>query len=192
MAKRLDGAYQAGARGFNWIKYKRSYSGKLEDTIDAVVMGYDFGQGKRTSFGIGDFLIGVYDERQDMFVTIAKIGTGLTDEEWRRMKKECDEVRNKNKPARYDVDKLMTCDVWVEPQKVVVIRADEITRSPVHTAGRVLKKSKSGEAWEVETPGFALRFPRLVEFRSDKLPEDSTSLKEIEEMFRAQGKVKVI
>lgn len=191
MAKRLDGVYQAGARGFNWIKYKRSYSGKLEDTIDAVVMGYDSGQGKRASFGIGDFLIGVYDQKQDMFVTIAKIGTGLTDEEWRRMKKECDEIKTKQKPARYDVDKLMTCDVWVEPQKVVVIRADEITRSPVHTAGRVLKRSRSGEAWEVETPGFALRFPRLIEFRSDKLPEDATSLKEIEEMFKAQGKVKV-
>lgn len=189
MAKRLDGVYQAGARGWNWIKYKRSYSGKLEDTIDAVVMGYDFGQGKRNTFGIGDFLIGVYDPKDDMFRTIAKIGTGLTDEEWRRMKKECDEVKVKNKPARYDVDKLMTCDVWVEPRKVVVIRADEITRSPVHTAGRVMKKSKSGEAWEVETPGFALRFPRLVEFRSDKSPEDATSLKEIEEMFELQTRL---
>lgn len=191
MAKRLDGVYQAGARGWNWIKYKRSYSGKLEDTIDAVVMGYDFGQGKRNTFGIGDFLIGVYDPKDDMFKTIAKVGTGLTDEEWRRMKKECGEVKVVHKPARYDVDKLMACDVWVEPRKVVVIRADEITRSPVHTAGRVMKKSKSGEAWEVETPGFALRFPRLVEFRSDKSPEDATSLKEIEEMFEAQKKVKV-
>lgn len=191
MAKRLEGVYQAGARGWNWIKYKRSYSGKLEDTIDAAVMGYDFGQGKRNTFGIGDFLIGVYDQKEDMFKTIAKIGTGLTDEEWRRMKKECDEVKVKNKPARYDVDKIMACDIWVEPKKVVVIRADEITRSSIHTAGRVLKKSKSGEAWDVETPGFALRFPRLVEFRSDKLPEDSTTLKEIEEMFELQKRVEV-
>lgn len=189
MAKRLDGAYQAGARGWNWIKYKRSYSGKLEDTIDALVMGYDFGQGKRNSFGIGDFLIGVYEKKDDMFKTIAKVGTGLTDEEWRRMKKECGEVKVAKKPARYDVDKIMGCNVWVEPKKVVVIKADEITRSPVHTAGRTLKRSKSGEAWEVETPGFALRFPRLVEFRSDKLPEDATSLREIEEMFEAQTRL---
>ncbi|MDP3998880.1 MAG: ATP-dependent DNA ligase [bacterium] len=191
MAKRLDGVYQAGARGWNWIKFKRSYSGKLEDTIDAVVMGYDFGQGKRNTFGIGDFLIGIYDQKRDVFVTIAKIGTGLTDEEWRRMKKECDEVKTTHKPARYDIDKLMACDVWVDPQKVVVIRADEITRSSIHTAGRVLKKSKSGEAWDVDVPGFALRFPRLIEFRSDKLPEDSTTLKEIKEMFELQKKVKV-
>lgn len=191
MAKRLDGVYQAGARGWNWIKFKRSYSGKLEDTIDAVVMGYDFGQGKRNTFGIGDFLIGVYDGKQDMFVTIAKVGTGLTDEEWRRMKKECDEAKSKHKPARYDIDKLMTCDVWVDPQKVVVIRADEITRSSIHTAGRILKKSKSGESWVVEIPGFALRFPRLIEFRSDKLPEDSTTLNEIKEMFELQKNMRV-
>lgn len=189
MAKRLEGVYQAGARGWNWIKFKRSYSGKLEDTIDAVVMGYDFGQGKRNTFGIGDFLIGVYDQKRDMFVTIAKIGTGLTDEEWRRMKKECDEVKTTHKPARYDIDKLMACDIWVEPKKVVVIRADEITRSSIHTAGRVLKKSKSGEAWDVDVPGFALRFPRLIEFRSDKLPEDSTTLKEIKEMFELQTRL---
>ncbi|MDP3888587.1 MAG: ATP-dependent DNA ligase [bacterium] len=188
MAKRLDGVYQAGARGWNWIKYKRSYQGKLEDTIDAVVMGYDSGQGKRSGFGIGDFLIGVYDQKKDMFASIAKIGTGLSDEEWRKMKKECDEIISKQKPARFDVDKMMECDIWVEPEKVVVVRADEITRSPVHTAGRVLKRSKSGSAWDVETPGFALRFPRLIEFRSDKSPEDATSVREIEEMYNLQGR----
>jgi DNA ligase-1 len=188
MAKRLEGAYQAGARGWNWIKYKRSYAGKLEDTIDAVVMGYDFGQGKRVGFGIGDFLIGVYDKKTDSFKTIAKIGTGLTDEEWKELKNKSEKIKVKNKPARYDVDKAMGCDVWIQPQMVVVIRADEITRSPVHTAGRVLGPSKTGEAQEVIVPGFALRFPRLESFRDDKIPEDSTTLQEIKEMFALQGK----
>src|SRR5574340_902893 len=73
LAKRLEGVYQAGARGWNWIKYKRSYSGSLEDTIDTIVMGYYLGRGKRTSFGIGAFLIGIYDDKKDMFVTVAKI-----------------------------------------------------------------------------------------------------------------------
>ena len=188
MAKKLDGVYQAGARGWNWIKLKRSYQGKLEDTIDAVVMGYDFGQGKRAGFGIGDFLIGVYDQSVDTFKTIAKIGTGLSDEEWRTMKKKCNEMKAGQKPARYDVDKLMSCNIWVEPAMVVVIRADEISRSPVHTAGRVMGLSKSGGAQEVKIPGFALRFPRLVDFRDDKVPEDATSVKEVEEMFKLQKK----
>ena len=190
MAKRLDSVYQAGARNWNWIKYKRSYSSKPDDSIDAVVMGYDLGQGKRNTFGIGDFLIGVYDKKSDMFKTIAKIGTGLSDEEWREMKKRCDSIKVNRKPARYDVDKMMEVHLWVEPKMVVVIKADEITRSPVHTAGRILKPSKSGSAFDVEIPGYALRFPRLEQFRSDKSPEDATSLKEIEEMFKIQGKKK--
>ncbi|MBI3385074.1 hypothetical protein HY030_02700 [Candidatus Gottesmanbacteria bacterium] len=187
MAKKLSGVYQAGARGWNWIKYKKSYSAKINDTIDAVVMGYDFGQGKRQSFGIGDFLIGVYDSKNDKFQTVSKIGTGLTDEEWRELKVKSQKSKVKSKPKNYDVDKAMECDVWVEPKLMVEITADEITRSPIHTAGRILEPSKNGKAQVVKVPGFALRFPRLKVFR-DKQPEDATSLKEIEEMYKRQGK----
>jgi DNA ligase-1 len=142
-------------------------------------MGYDVGQGKRTDFGIGALLLGVYDQKKDVFATISKMGTGLTDEEWRQMKKLLDGKRVKEKPAIYGVDKMMSVDVWVEPKVVVQVRADEITRSPVHTAGR-----------SDTQPGYALRFPRLEKIR-DKLPEDATSLKEIEEMYAAQGKKRV-
>jgi DNA ligase-1 len=168
MAKKLDGCYQAGARGWNWIKYKKSYQGKIDDTIDALVMGYDFGQGKRNTFGIGDFLIGVYDQKSDTFKTVAKIGTGLTDEEWRQVKVKGEKLKVRDKPARYDVNKGMNCDVWMEPELMVVIKADEISKSPIHTAK------------------LALRFPRLVDFRDDKIPEDATSLQELETMFKAQ------
>jgi len=197
MAKKLDGVYQAGARGWNWIKYKKSYDSKIDDNIDGVVMGYDFGQGKRTGFGIGAFLIGVYDKTTDSFKTIAKIGTGLTDEEWKTLKVHSEKLKVKSKPNRYDTDKMMECDMWVNPKIVVVIKADEITRSPVHTAGREMQKTKGGAlrqaqgkegAEEVKIQGFALRFPRLVDFRTDKAPEDATSVNEIEKMYKIQKK----
>lgn len=191
MAKKIDGVYRAGARDWSWIKLKRSYStSSLEDTIDAIVMGYYYGQGKRTTFGIGAFLIGLYDNKRDIFVTVAKIGTGLTDEEWKVLFKRCKMLKSKEKPPLYDVDKLLMPDVWVEPEIVVEIRADEITRSPVHTAGRIMKPSKSGSAFDVDVPGFALRFPRLERFRNDKKPEDATTLGEIEEMFGNQRRKK--
>lgn len=170
MAKKLNGVYQAGARSWNWIKYKKSYSGKIDDTIDALVMGYDFGQGKRNTFGIGDFLIGVYDQKSDTFKTVAKIGTGLTDEEWKTLKLNTKNLTRKTKPTRYDVNKGMDCDVWVEPKLMTVIKADEITKSPIHTAK------------------LALRFPRLVDFRDDKTPEDATSLDELNKMYIRQNK----
>ena len=188
LAKKLDGTYQAGARGWNWIKLKRSYQSKLNDTIDCVVMGYYYGRGKRTSFGIGAFLIGIYDENQDKFMTIAKVGTGLTDEEWKELAKRGQVLKTKEKPALYDVDKWLEPDVWIKPEIVVEIRADELTRSPVHTAGRVMKASKSGSAFDVDVPGYALRFPRLERFRDDKKSTDATTLKEVEEIFKLQKK----
>ncbi len=188
LAKKLDGIYQAGARGWSWIKLKRSYQSKLNDTVDCLVMGYYYGRGKRTSFGIGAFLIGIYDKSQDKFLTIAKIGTGLTDEEWRELAKRGQTLRAKEKPPLYEVDKWLEPDVWMEPEVVVEVRADELTRSPVHTAGRTLKPSKSGSSFDVDTPGYALRFPRLERFRDDKSASDCTSLSEIEEIYRLQKK----
>lgn len=170
IAKKLDGPYQAGARDFNWIKYKKSYAqSALSDTIDAVVMGYDAGQGKRQQFGIGDFLIGVYQAKPDKYFTVAKVGTGLTDEEWRKMKIMIDKSRVKHKPDEYEVKKEMNVDTWCRPQIVVEIQADEVTKSPMHTSG------------------YALRFPRLISWR-EKKPEDATSMVEIEEIFKSQGK----
>ncbi len=170
VAKNLNGPYAAGARDFNWIKYKKSYDkSSLNDTIDAVVMGYDVGQGKRAKFGIGDFLIGVYNPATDKYLTVAKIGTGLTDEEWREMKLRIDDGQLTVKPESYEVDKVMNVDVWCRPKIVVEIKADEISRSPMHTAG------------------YALRFPRLVSWR-EKKPEDATTAKEITRLFEMQKK----
>src|SRR3989344_1546071 len=170
IAKKIDGIYQPGARGWNWIKYKRSYSSKINDTIDCLVMGYDFGKGKRTDFGMGAFLVGIYDGSIDKFVTVAKIGTGLTDEEWRELKVKSQILKVKEKPKNYLVNKLAECDIWITPKIVVEIKADEITKSPSHTA--VL----------------ALRFPRLEKFRDDKNPQEITTLKEVEKMYQTQIK----
>ena len=166
IAKKIDGIYQPGARAWNWIKYKRSYSSKINDTIDCLVMGYDFGKGKRVGFGLGAFLVGILDEKREQFLTVAKIGTGLTDEEWKVLKNKSEKLITKEKPENYLVDKMAECDVWVSPKIVVEIKADEITKSPTHTAG------------------LALRFPRLERFRDDKKSQDVTTLKELQHMIR--------
>ncbi len=188
IAKKLDGRYEAGMRGWSWIKYKKAMDSKLNDTIDTVVMGYTRGEGKRTSFGVGQFLVGVYDEKNDRFVTVSKIGTGLTDEQFREFITRVKPLETKTQPIQYDFDKLLTPDVWLMPQLVVEIACDEITRSAVHTAGRIMTPSKSGKAFSVKTPGFALRFPRLVRFRDDKKPTDATTVKEIARLYTAQKK----
>ena len=151
----------------------------MSDTIDGVVVGYLRGRGMRAKFGIGALLVAVYDQKQDKFGTIAKIGTGFSDEEWVQMRERLDKIKRENKPAR--VDAVMEPDVWVEPRYVIEMQADEITRSPIHTAGKINDES-----------GYALRFPRVIEFiRADKKPEDATTVKEIVKMFEKQTTSKV-
>jgi DNA ligase-1 len=178
IAKRLDSTYQAGARNFNWIKLKRAYRGELSDTVDVVVVGYLRGRGARARLGIGALLGAVYDEAADTFQTVGKIGSGLSDENWIRMREHLDKLRVGDKPAR--VDAQMKPDVWVEPETVVTVLADELTRSPIHTAAR-----------DEGNRGLALRFPRVVGFiRDDKSAEDATTAKEIRELYAMQGKKK--
>jgi DNA ligase-1 len=175
VAKRLDAAYHAGARNFNWVKLKRAYQEKLRDTVDVVLVGYLVGRGHRARFGIGSLLGAVYDKAGDCFKTVAKIGSGLSEEQWAEMKNRLDKIAVDHCPAR--VDSLLVPDIWVEPTYVVEVQADEITRSPVHTAGRVGNE-----------PGYALRFPRMIDWiREDKAPEDATSVDEILEMYRMQS-----
>ena len=174
VAKRLDSGYEPGARNFNWIKLKRAYQSELNDTVDVVIVGYLRGRGYRARFGIGSLLGAVYDKRTDTFKSVGKIGSGLSDESWVQMKKALDAEKVKHKPAR--VDSRLIPDMWVEPKVVVTVLADEITRSPVHTA-----------ALDEQGRGLALRFPRVVGFiRDDKSAEDVTTTKEIAEMYAQQ------
>jgi DNA ligase-1 len=183
VAKDLDAPYIAGARKFSWIKMKRSYKGELSDTLDLVIVGFYAGKGSRTEFGFGGLLAAVYNQKEDVFETISKIGTGFTEEEMVAFKKLLEKIKVARKPAR--VVAVVEPDFWVEPKYVVTVRADEITKSPTHTAGR----QKEGD---VEV-GYALRFPRIVSkgVREDKDPEDATTTKEVVEMFRQQRKTKV-
>ncbi len=164
VVKDLSAPYEAGARGFSWIKYKAE-----KDTVDAVVLGYYFGRGKRADFGIGAFLIGVYDSSEDRFKTLSKVGTGLTDEQWVDFKVQSSKFKVQNCPKNADVPKELIPDVWVRPEIVVVVKYDEISKSPLHTAG------------------YALRFPRLISYREDKTAQQATTVKEIKKMFGSQS-----
>ncbi len=161
--KQLDSHYQSGRKGFSWVKIKETEgsSGKLKDTLDLVVMGYYFGRGKRSKFGVGAFLAGILDDKQAV-KTIAKIGTGLSDEQFKELKIRADKLTVTVQPKEYEVEKALIPDVWMHPELVVEIAADEITKSPNHSAG------------------VALRFPRLVTFRDDKKWTDATTILELD------------
>lgn len=160
--KRVNSRYRAGRKGWSWVKIKEQEGerGKLSDSLDCVVMGYYLGKGKRTKFGVGAFLVGILAKNGEI-KTVAKIGTGLSDDQFIDLKKRADVSQTKSKPTNYDVPKELFPEVWLEPDIIVEIAADELTNSPLHTAGK------------------ALRFPRLIKFRDDKKLEQITTLNEL-------------
>jgi len=165
VVKKWGGQYLPGRQGWNWVKIKESEgkSGKLSDTLDLIVMGFYKGRGRRAKLGLGAFLAGIIDG--DRILTIAKIGTGLADEQLISMQKKFDRLLVNEKPKEFgDVDKSLVPDGWVVPSMVVEVAADEITTSPVHSSG------------------MALRFPRLIRIRADKDWSQATNTEEIKEM----------
>ncbi len=175
-----ESIYQAGARGWLWIKLKRDYRSELTDTLDLVVVGAFYGRGRKAGL-LSSYLMAVYNHEEDVFKTICKVGTGFKDEDIAEMNKMLRPHILDKKPAR--VESKIEPDVWIEPKIVLEITAAEITLSPLHTCA--YDTIEAGV-------GLALRFPRFTgRYRFDKNPEDATTEDEVIEMYRKQKKVKV-
>ncbi len=164
MIKGMDSEYQAGTRGWNWIKWKKEYAAEMTDTFDLVIVGAFHGKGKRSGT-YGALLCACYNEKNDTFETVTKLGTGLTDEMLVELPKRLKKYQVEHKPARVVISDIKP-EVWFEPAVVVEVLAAEITKSPSHALG------------------LALRFPRFVKLRDDKKAEQATTSKEIKDMYR--------
>ncbi len=161
---RPDATYQAGVRGWHWVKWKPEYVKGLRDTFDLVVVGAYRGRGRRAG-GYGALLCAAYNDKTDRYETFCKLGTGFSDNDLAELPKRLKKYETTQKPARLDVSKLMIPDAWFTPAVVVEVAGAEITRSPNHTCG------------------LALRFPRFLRYR-EKKPEQATTVKEITKMAK--------
>jgi DNA ligase-1 len=172
-----DSFYQAGARGWLWIKFKRDYKSEMTDTIDLVVVGAFYGRGKRAGT-YGALLLAAYNKETDTFETVTKLGTGFTDED---LKKLPELLRKYIVPLKHSrVQSKLEADVWFEPKMVLEVLGAEITLSPIHVCA--LDSIRKGS-------GLAIRFPRFTgNYRADKAAEDATTSIEIVEIYRNQLK----
>src|SRR6201996_6062948 len=167
-----DSAYQAGARGWQWIKLKRDYRTELSDTADLVVVGAFAGRGRRTG-GYGAVLLAAYDADSDTFRAVTKCGAGFSDADLAVLPGRLAPLASPGRPAR--VDARQEPDFWFEPGLVLEILSAELTLSPNYTA-----------AWGVvqDDAGLAMRFPRFTgRWRDDKAAEDATTTSELAELF---------
>jgi DNA ligase-1 len=173
IVKQLEGPYRPGVRNYEWIKLKKSMKKGLVDTVDMVVVGYYHGSGRRSDLGFGAILGALYNEDTDSFDAICKIGTGFDDQSIKDIFEKMQEIELKSQPKDVVVYKELQPDVWIQPEYVVTVEADEISRN--------ISKDSGGIGG-----GLSLRFPRLVEFGRDKNPQECTSVKELLNIYEKQ------
>jgi DNA ligase-1 len=178
MLKMLDKPYQAGSRGSHWLKLKREYRNELGDSLDLVVIGGFFGKGRRTG-NYGTLLLATYDEDEDTFPSICKVGTGFSDESLDQLYQILHPKVSIKKNPR--IISEMEADVWFEPELVIEVVASEITLSPIHKAAlNVIRKDA----------GLALRFPKFTgKIRVEKAVEDASTNEEVITLYKGQKKV---
>jgi DNA ligase-1 len=161
IAKIPNGPYEPGTRNYDWIKFKVKSQQDLADNVDTVILGYYKGTGNRAKFGIGGIIVGIYNPEDDKFYSLAKVGTGFKDVDWKVVKDRLDNISVSQVPNNVVVDKTLVPDVFVEPLLVAVIEADEVSKSKLHGVG------------------YSLRFPRFKHLRDDKSVYQTTTPDEI-------------
>ena len=175
-ALHMKSIYQAGTRGWLWIKYKRDYKSEMADSVDLVVVGAFYGRGRRGG-KLGTLLMAAYNSEKGVFETVCKVGSGFKDEDLDKMHEVLEPYISKEKPL--NVVANIKPDLWVEPALVAEIIGAELTLSPLHTCGYGALKPGVG---------VSIRFPRFIRWRPDKGPEEATTTQELLEMYKRQLK----
>ncbi|MHA2280925.1 MAG: ATP-dependent DNA ligase [Promethearchaeota archaeon] len=168
MAKSIqdDAVYQAGNRGFLWLKLKSLEGGKLKDTVDVVLVGAFYGKGRRTGV-IGTYIGAVYDQETDKFIAFTRFFSGLTDEMSETLTKDMEKYKIERKPSNVICED--SPDIWLQPEVVMEITGDEITISD-----------------KFATLGYSMRFPVFLRIRPEKNPKNITTIEEIKELYDTQ------
>ncbi|WP_266077734.1 ATP-dependent DNA ligase LigA [Haladaptatus caseinilyticus] len=151
MLKNPDSTYSPGRRGKNWLKRKPDV-----ETLDLVVTGAEWGEGRRASF-LGTFLLSARDENGE-FETLGKVATGITDEALAELTELLEPYISTQSGQVVDIS----------PNVVFEVGYEEIQQSPTYSAG------------------YALRFPRFLGVRDDKSPDDADSLERVIRLAKSQ------
>lgn len=152
MIKNPESPYSPGKRGKNWLKKK-----PVMETLDLVVIGAEWGYGRRTSF-LGSYALACHDPDTGRFLPVGRVATGFSDEQLAELTELFSDL----------IIVESGTEVEIKPEIVFEVAFEEIQKSVNYESG------------------YALRFPRLVNIRSDKSVEDVETIGRLEEMYLMQ------
>jgi DNA ligase-1 len=149
VAKSSVAPYEAGRRGAGWLKVKPVH------TLDLVVLGVEWGSGRRTG-KLSNIHLGARDPATGDFVMLGKTFKGMTDAmlDWQT--------------ARFTELADGPTDGWVvtvRPEQVVEIAFDGVQTSSRYPGG------------------MALRFARVLRYRDDKSPAEADTIDTVREFY---------
>jgi DNA ligase-1 len=158
MLKNPESLYSPGKRGKNWLKVK-----PLMETLDLVVIGGEWGEGRRTQM-IGSYQLACIEPTTGQFLSMGRVGTGITDDLLLELTLRFKDLIIIERGTELDF----------VPEIVFEVAFEEIQKSPTYNSG------------------YALRFPRLVRVRDDRDPNEVDTLERIEQLYINQkGRVDI-
>ena len=171
--------YMPGQRNFNWLKLKKDYlDTSLGDSIDLVIIGAQYGKGKRKGL-YGSFLLACYNDDNETYETVTMTGGGLKDTELDELYNKLKEIILPQAPSNYKLGKAEP-EVVFEAKIVVEVKTADLSISPIYTAGYDLTPDHRG---------VSLRFPRFQRIRDDKKPYEACTSEEIVKLYNNQASI---
>jgi DNA ligase-1 len=156
MLKNPKSPYVPGRRGKHWLKLKH-----VMETLDLVVVGGEWGEGKRSHL-ISSYELACVDPITGKLVPVGKVATGFTDEE-------LEEFTGAFKPLiEYEEGKK----IIFQPKNVFEVAYQEIQKSPKYESG------------------YALRFPRFIRLRDDKNADEADTIERVAQLYESQFRAK--